>query len=424
MYHLSRPASREIIGELFSGPKTISQICSAISKGSPAVIRIIQELEQDNLVKSRKLERKVPGRKMKEYYLDHFRIPNLRNEDIRNILFGTETEAKTLSKDSFLFSLEDISHIKIRSRNGYYITFRPSWILNYLLFLGLSFREAFEVLMFDLADILYFGIPEEEIWMHLREMVENKFPDLSQSIETHIGSIEVDHGNAVSYFGIGELINIAGVELGIDAEKAAYLVSLVYDYVHFTASRKWSYIYLVLTLHNFALNRRISCKEPDILKMSIPEGFNLILLPLEESLRNRIIDYLFININRSNKLGIEDRNKFNSFIKKILSHFCEISSSMISLEQIHLPSRPLPTEILLKMDDMEAPKRVDLSILIDILSRYLDVSETDARFVAHQLLEKLENLKCRECNLILVLEIGKLILDEHNIRYREHFTSG
>lgn len=423
MYHLSRPASREVIRELFEKPKTISQICSAISKGKPAVTRIIKELEKSGLVRSRKLERKRPGRKMKEYYLDHFKIANLSNEDIRKILFGTETRSETLEKDSFLFNIGDISHIKIKSRNGYYITFRPSWFLNYLIFLGLSFKEAFDVLMFDLADVLYFGIPEEKLWIQLKEALEKKFPDLGQKTGAHIGSIEVYCGNMVNYFNIQEIIDTARVELDLDPGKAEYMASLLYDYANLTSSKKWSYAYLVLTLHNFALNRGVSCKEPDLLEIGIPDGFGVTLLPKTDLTRDQISKYLSENMNLAGRIYVDNENELKKLFKKFLSLIEETSPLVLSHNQTDFPFKAVPIEICLKTNNVESTRKLDLFTLNSIVSRYFDIDEINARYVSIQVLEKLRYLGFKNCSLKLIFEISKHILDEHNIIYREQFIN-
>lgn len=432
MYHLGRKTSRDIISVLFSGPKTIEELRNLLGKKSnSSILRIVYELEKDGIVFSRDADKKLPGRRKKIYFLKMLEIPKLTLEDIRMILKGLDIRSNKDSEDILTFRLRDLANIKIKSRGGHMIKFSPIKILNRLINVGFDFADAFLVVYADLSEILYYGIPEEDIERTLDSIVESKFPEYANKFKISRGGIMVvvRSDKKVKVMNFEDLRTIASLELGLSEADSGIIVSELLDLLNFAGIGKIGYANLVFLMCIIAEHRNVRFEEPAFFRVGVPQDSHLVAL--SENVTEEIINCMW-KAKSKNLFSIPTKpleeiekieNEFKAKTRRMYPYFVQ---ALAELAKTYFPPPPFEKTTVkaeIQVFTNEGSREMGNFELTDYLIHIFGIEESLAEQIAQKVLQRLIYLSFREYSLTLIMEICKLILSEHEIEFSPPFIT-
>lgn len=432
MYHLGRKTSRDIVSVLFSGPKTVEELRNLLGKKSNStILRIVYELEKDGIVSSRDTDKKLPGRRKKLYFLNKLEIPKLALEDIRIILRGMDARSNKDYEDILTFRLRDLTNMKIKSRGGHMIEFSPIKILNRLINVGLDFSNAFLLVYADLSEILYYGIPEEDIERALDSIVEKKFPEYANKFKISRGGImvAVRDDKEVQLMSFEGLREIASLELGLSKADSGIIVTELLDLLNLAGIEKIGYANLIFVICIIAEQRNVKFEKPAFFRLGVPQGSHLVALSenATEEIINRMWKAKSKNLRGTPAKSLEEiekiENRFKAKIRYLYPYFVQAS---IELAKTYFPQPPYEKTTLeseIQVFANEKPRRMGNFELTDYLIHVFGVEEPIAEQIAQKVLQRLTCLSFREYSLTLIMEICKLILSEHKIEFFPPFIS-
>jgi len=411
MKHLSDENERLIIIELLKkGSLEISDFEKRINRTKSTIMRLLKDLEEDEIIKIGELDEKRAGRRKKTYELKNIELPGMNIQDIKEFLLEKKLPKGVQSKE-ITAKFNRMKQFSVKGKTGL-LEFDPTLLISDLLLSGLDIMEAIEIVL-EFETLLVEGMSSEEISDGVANLLEKKDTIYAERYRDLVKKELFLEPSTSERWNMEDISRMIRNQFGLADNETRMLVSEFGRLLEFLGIYKFSYNYLMQTFYLLAKKYSIEVKESNIGNFWVPEGSDLMITG--ENINKKIFSALL----KSKEFSEEEkeeigalRNFFGKYHSRILEKAREMKIMIPSEDYVHYKRINI-----LKEDNI--PDFWEARNFSKYIERKFHLDFRKSQYIGTEVFKRLQRLNLEKVPLHLVDDLCREILVEKGLRKYE-----